>query len=127
MLVAILFLSLGTYAQATFLQTASNPTGAIVNASVDTMNYTLSGTYTLVTIQPIITKLTGTAAGTSTLSYSLDGVNYVTTATTALTLTNVTKNTTVWNVASSARYWRIITGGATTVTATCTAKILAGR
>lgn len=39
--------------------------------------------------------------------------------------TNTATNTTVWNKASSARYWRIIRSGATTVTGTSAAKISA--
>lgn len=107
-----------------FSQTASNPTGAITNTSIDTVNYTLSHSYHIISAQVSVTKLTGTMAGTATLYYSVDGVRYIAVGT-PLTLTNVANNTTVWDVTSAARFFRIITGGATTVTATVTAKISA--
>lgn len=110
-------------AQSAFKYTTSNPTGAFTNTAVDTMNYTCTASYNLVTIQPVFTRATGTMAGTAILSYSVNGTNYVNTDT--LTMTNAATNTTVWNKASSARYWRIIRSGATTVTGTSAAKISA--
>ena len=111
------------HSQTAFSHTASNPTGAILNTSADTMNYNLQKGYNLLSIQPVITKATGTMAGTTVLYYSVDGTNWVTTGD-SQTNTNVTTNTTVWNKTSAARYWRIITSGATTVTATTAAKII---
>lgn len=128
LLIATLIFSLGmtSVAQSSFNQTASNPTGAITNASVDTMNARLSQSFNVVTVQATVTRLSGTAAGAATLYYSVDGVSYVTTGT-PLTLTNVASQTVVWNTTSAARYWRVIVGGATTVTATASAKISASK
>lgn len=114
---------MAAFSQTSFNQTTSNPTGAITNTSVDTMNITLSASRQSVAIQPVVTKASGTMAGTITLYYSVNGTNYVATGDT-FTLTNVTTNTTVFNLTGkAAKYWRITVGGATTVTGTCTAKI----
>ncbi len=109
-------------AQTAFKYTATNPTGAILNTSVDTMNYSMLKGYRLVTIQPVFTRATGTMAGTAILSYSVNGTNFVNSDT--LTLTNAATNTIVWNKVTAARYWRIIRSGATTVTGTSAAKII---
>lgn len=113
-----------TQAQSAFTYTASNPTGSFTNAAADTMYYTTSTAYGIVTVQPVFTKTSGTMAGTATLAYSVNGTNWVASGST-LTLTDVTTNSTVWNVTSAARYWRIIRNGATTVTGTSAAKISA--
>lgn len=109
------------FSQSAFRQTVSNPTGAITNTGIDSMYFTLPGVFKLVSIQPLITKATGTMAGTAILSYSVNGSNYVSSDT--LTLGNSTVNTVVWNKSTAAKYFRIITGGATTVTALVSAKI----
>jgi hypothetical protein len=118
--------SIGLQAQTgTFSHTASNPTGAVVNTSVDTMTYTLSKGYQLVGIQTIITKVSGTVAGTSVLYASIDGVNYVSTGDT-LTNTNVTTNSFLVTKATPYKYWRILTTGSGTMSATTNAKIIIG-
>lgn len=125
----ILLFSLTAYfsqAQASFTQTASNPTGAITNTSVDTMTYTLTRAYTVVSIQPVVTKATGTMAGWAVLDYSINGSSWYV-GTDTLSLSNATTNTIVWNKAIAARYLRIRVGGATTVTGTCTAKVEASQ
>lgn len=105
-----------------FSQTAFNPTGNITDTQSDTMNATLSQTYGVVTVQSIYVRNTGTAAGTMTPYYSTNGTDWVA-AGTAFTLTNVARQSQIWNVTSAARYWRVIVTGGTTVTATVSAKI----
>lgn len=112
-----------TTAQSTFRHTTTNSTGAILNTSIDTMTYYLAQSYRTVSIQPTITKATGTMAGTSILSISVGGTNYVNTDT--MTNANATTNTIIWNKTTAARYLRIITSGATTVTGTTSAKVSA--
>jgi len=112
-----------TKAQTAFNYTASNPTGAYTNTAADTMTYALARPYSLISIQPVITRATGTQAGTAILSYSVSGVAGTYVDTDTLTLTNAATNTTVWNKVSAARYWRIIRSGATTVTGTSAAKL----
>lgn len=111
-------------AQTAFSQTASNPTGAFSNAAVDTMTYTALRSYNLVSIQPVLTKLTGTMAGTVVLDISVNGTNWQTVQST-FTLADVAANTTVWNVATAARYFRIRTLSTGSNTGTATAKIIA--
>lgn len=108
-------------AQTAFTYTTTTPTGAILNTSVDTMSYAMAKPYSVVSIQPVFTRATGTMAGTAILSYSVNGTNYVNSDT--LTLSNAATNTTVWTKNVAARYWRIIRSGATTVTGTSAAKI----
>jgi len=105
-----------------FSQTASNPTGAITNTSVDTMTYTLSRSYPLISIQPVVTKASGTMAGWAVLDYSVNGINWYV-GTDTVSLSNVTTNTGVITKQIAARYLRLRVGGATTVTGTCTAKV----
>lgn len=111
------------FSQSAFKSTSFNPTGAITDTGSDTCYYRTSQSYSVVSIQPVITKTTGTMAGKSYLASSVDGTNYVTVD--SLTNTNVTTNTTIWQKTSAARYWRIITGGATSVAGTVKAYISA--
>lgn len=120
-LLALTMVFFAADAQTAFRYTTANPTGAYTNTAVDTMTYTLAKSYSKVTIQPVITRATGTQAGTAILACSVNGTNYVNTDT--LTFTNAATNTTVWEKASAARYWRIIRSGATTVTGTSAAKL----
>lgn len=121
----IFFLTLTAFSLAgmcqSFNHTASNPNGAILNASSDTMSFSTAHAYTTVAIQPVITKATGTMAGTSILQASLNGINYVPLDT--LTNANASVNTAIWTFDNPVYpYYRIITSGATTVTGTTAAK-----
>lgn len=118
-----LLFGVSAFCQSSFKNTSSNPNGTLTNTGADTCYYRTTQSYSVITIQPVITKASGTMAGTSILAYSVDGVNYVNSDT--LTNSNVTVNTTVWDKQSAARYWRIITSGATTVSATVEAYISA--
>lgn len=121
LLILVLALGLATNAQSAFHQTASNPTGAVVNTGVDTLTYSLSASYSIVSIQPVVTKVSGTVAGTSILQVSVNGTNFVNTDT--LTNTNVTTNTAIWEKRTSAKYFRILTTGTGTMSATAAAKL----
>lgn len=121
MLIAVLAFSFAE-AQSAFRQSATNPTGAITNTSTDTMSITLSKGYSSVSIQPVVTKATGTMAGTARLYYSVNGSNY--TVIDSVSLTNVATQWTIWHVVNKpVRYFRVTVGGATTVTGAATAKI----
>lgn len=126
LLFCFLVFTVASQAQTAFSHTASNPTGAILNTSSDTMTYSMQKGYASVAIQPVITRATGTMAGTSVLYYSVNGTNWVATGDT-LTNTNTATNSTIWAKTVPARYWRIITSGATTVTGTTAAKIIIGQ
>jgi len=102
-----------------FAKTASNPTGAITNAAIDTGSYVFSKGYSRVLFNTTYTRATGTAAGTCILEYKINASdNYKSDAGDTLSLTNVASQTLYWNKTVPARYWRIRTGGGTTVTAT---------
>ena len=122
MLLMAIGLSFTVKAQVSFNHTTGNVKDTIVNTSIDTLSLTLSYSYNTVSIQPVVKKDTGTMEGTSVLYKSVNGTNWVATGDT-LTLTNVTTNTAVWEKVSPCRYWRIITGGATTVTGSVAAKL----
>lgn len=109
------------FSQTAFHQTVSNPTGTVTNTGVDTMTYTMSGSYTTISIQPLLTKTSGTIAGTSVLQVSVNGINYVSTDT--LTNTNVTTNTIIWNKYTAAKSFRILVTGSGTMVGVASAKL----
>lgn len=122
-LVVLMSMYVTANAQVSMNQTVSNPTGSISGAGADTLSYTLSHSYQNVSIQFLVTKTSGTVAGTAVLSQSVDGVNYVTLSTT--TLTDISKNTAVWTNSTAARYFRVIVSGGTSLVETATAKLSA--
>ena len=116
-------------AQTSFSATATNPTGAVLNATTDTLNLTMSGAYNAVmTIHVLVTKSSGTMAGT----VRLYGSNYNNTAgswepvSDTLTLANATTNKKVWTISQPCyKYYQILQSGGTTVAGIMTAKALA--
>ena len=62
------------------------------------------GGYNVVSIQPVVTKVSGTIAGTVTVLVSVDGTNYIATGDT-LTLSNKTINTTIFKYVGNP-YWK---------------------
>src|SRR5258708_38930816 len=101
--------------QISFTGTVTSPLDSLTNTGSDTLHCTLTHGYNALAIQPLITKVSGTVAGTSYLYYSVNGSNWI--LDDSLTLTNVTTNTTFWNKTVTFRYCRIITGRATTLKA----------
>ena len=79
--------------------------------------------YNTVTIQSVVTKISGTVAGTVTLQGSIDGTNYTTVDSnfanvTSYVPTNVTTNTKIFVVTGSPyRYYRLSYTGAGTMSA----------
>lgn len=107
-----------------FSQTSSNPTGAYVNTAIDTVTITVLPSYSIVGIQPVITKVSGTVAGTAILYGSINGTNYVATGDT-LTATNVTTNTAIWTKVNPAYHnYRVVFTGSGTMSATAGAKLI---
>lgn len=122
-LVAMSMISIAGFSQSNFNQTVANPTGALLNTTPDTMTVFAIHDYNFVGIQPVITKATGTQAGTAILNVSLDGVNWQPVIGDTLTLSNVATNTTIWRFDNPVyNYYRIIVSGATTVTGFASAK-----
>lgn len=94
-LVAISMLSTTGDAQAqspTKLPVVSADT--LVNADTTSKVIAITGGFSTISIQPIITKRTGTVAGKVYLYGSVDGTNYI--VSDSLTLSDVSKNTAIW-------------------------------
>lgn len=113
---AIMLLAGCVFAQNT--PVAMSGTATITNAGTATNTITVVGTYKSVSIQAVVTKLTGTVTGvTAELSGSIDGVNYIPLKDT-LTCTSATTNTLLWVLeGSNYLYYKISYAGGTTVTA----------
>lgn len=92
-------------------------TDTLTNA--DTANISLptaTGGYYAVGIQAVVTKVSGTAAGTAIIQGSLDGTNWVNIGTDTLTFANQTINTKVWAITPSVYQYhrvRFISSGTT--------------
>lgn len=122
--VSLLAIAPKSEAQVKMTKTASNPTGAITNAGIDTSTYSLTKGYDRILFSMTYTRATGTGAGTAILEYKIGASdNYKADAGDTLTVTNVASQTLYWNKTNTARHWRIRVGGATTVTATVVAKL----
>jgi len=80
-------------------------TATLTNADTVELSQTVKGVYETISFQPVITKYSGTVAGTVLLQGSVDGTNFVNLNTDTLTLTNVTTNTKVWTVEGSNYYY----------------------
>ena len=89
----------------------------VSNSGTLSKTITLTAGYEGVVIQPVITKLSGTVAGTVVLYESLDGTNYKSTGDT-LTLANATTNTVVWKKTSPIPvYYKLTQGGGSSMSA----------
>ena len=128
-------------AQANAIAFTHATSATLTNTGVDTMYATVQAPfnmYTAAAIQIVITKASGTLAGTSKLYVSVDGTNFdtlysapsVVASTKYLTLVNQTTNTYTWYLTSpycNVKKFMILTGGSTTVSATVNAKIIIGK
>lgn len=122
-LLCFLVIGVSLKAQTAMNCTTFNSTCTVTNAGVDSMSYTTTKGYSFITIQPTMTKTSGTIAGTMVLySKNSSAAAYVATGDT-LTLTNVATNTTMWTKNSAARYWLIKTTGSGTMVGVTSAVI----
>ena len=103
---AMVLLSVGkAYAQPAI---AVKFTGAdtLVNSDTVVKDITLSTTLNGIVLQPVITRVSGTAAGKVVLSQSIDGTNYI--PTDSITLTNILTNTSLITKSQpTALYYRL--------------------
>lgn len=118
----LLLIALTLFTSSVFAQSvpvAMAGTATITNAGTATNTLTVTGTYKNVSIQAVVTKLTGTVTGvTAILSGSIDGTNFVNLNTDTLTCTSATVNTKIWVLeGSDYLYYKISYAGGTTVTA----------
>lgn len=109
-------LVLGASAQrATLMPLVAGDT--VVNTGSVTKTISVSAGYSAIGVQPVITKISGTVAGTAVLYYSLDGTNFTSTGDT-LALTNVTTNSKVFGkVGAPGTYYRVVATGTGTMAA----------
>lgn len=89
--------------------------GKITNLGVDTMSQAVSLGHNSVSIQTVVTKVSGTVLAGIQLQVSEDGINYTNVLGDSLHCTNVsTAQTTIWNVPASTEqhsYYRVLAHG----------------
>lgn len=79
---------------------------SLINADTVVKDITLSTTLNGIILQPVITRVSGTAAGKVVLSQSIDGTNYI--PTDSITLTNIVTNTAFFTKSQpTALYYRL--------------------
>lgn len=94
----------------------------VTNTETEYLTLKVTGAYSIVTVQYVASKLSGTVAGNATLQGSLDGTNYVDALVSehdsVFTNTNVTTQTKIWFV-QPGRYlhYRIKCSGSGTMAA----------
>jgi hypothetical protein len=80
----------------------------IVNTATVSVTQTFKLTYAVASFQAVVTKVSGTVAGTIILEASNDGTNYAAISVDTLNLTNVATNTKLWAVTSVPyKYYRL--------------------
>lgn len=90
----------------------------LTDTGSDTVSYTVTGTYKSISIQPVVTKISGTIGGTAILYGSLDNVTFIQLNTDTLKMTNVTTNTKEWIIDSSPyHYYMVVFTGTGTMAA----------
>lgn len=90
----------------------------LVNTTADNVLYPITAGYENISIEAVVTKISGTVAGTAILQGSIDGVNYKDLNTDTLTLTNVTTNKYIWAITFSPyKYYKINYVGVGTMSA----------
>lgn len=123
------FLALGAFtAQSQSIPMLSSDGLAIDTATNSTATYIglkVSGNYRFASVQYVMTKISGTVAGTAVLQASNDGVTFITVDTSAILATNSFTNTdvatqsTIWTlIYPSYLYYRILVTGSGTMSAT---------
>jgi len=116
-----------TIAQATMTQTGTSGASKTTNTNTDTSYHRsdLAGqtnNFANLTIQAVVTKTSGTVAGSAILYASLDNSNWTAIGSDTLTLANQATNFHLWHVTSSLyRYYRItvLTSGTQVSSAVC--------
>lgn len=110
----------------------SQNSDTVVNTASEVLTKQINGVYSEVTVQVVVTKISGTVAGTVVLQGSIDGTNYVTlnhlaqpAANDTVTNTNVASQSWIWAIGTSKYiYYRVLATGSGTMSATISAKIM---
>lgn len=115
LMLVIGFISMASAQKATLMPLVAGDT--VVNAGTVTKTFSASAGYSAMGVQPVVTKISGTVAGTLFLYQSLNGTDFVKT-TDSLSLTNVATNTVVWSkITTPGVYYRVIATGVGTMSA----------
>lgn len=115
----LLCFTFSAIAQKQTVITMPNDAAAIVNTGTVKATAKLDQAARTVTIQSVVTKVSGTVGGKLVLWGSLDGVNYEKAATDTLILANQTTNLKVWKLDYNRYYYyRVIATGSGTMNAT---------
>ncbi len=113
--------------------TMTNSGDTIVNTATEACSLKVNNSYKSLSIHALITKISGTVAGTLTLQGTIDGVTWVTVDTATFvsdglatyTATNVTSQSKVWIVSGSPYLWfKLSYTGTGTMSATLKGYIL---
>lgn len=123
----VAFSSFVAMSQVSFTGTTHNPTGAVLNATVDTLNFRAVATdVDKMSVQVLLARSTGTVAGT----VRLYGSNYNNTAGAweavgdTLTLSNAATNVFTWTLSPPTyKYYQIRQSGGTTMAGILSAKV----
>lgn len=112
---------LGKHATTSMLSNYSKVSDTIVDSGSGYLDKRVTGGYNTLSIQTVVTKISGTAGGTVTVQGSVDGTNFVTVNTAFISaqtqaITNVTTNTKVFVITGSPyAYYRLYYTGTGTM------------
>ncbi len=119
-LIFALALFSASFGQVTAMKSSYNLlSDTATNAGTANVDLPVTKTWTQISIQAVVTKISGTVAGTVFLQGSLDGTNYLNIGIDTLTNTDVTTNTKIWVIEGSPySYYRLLLTGSGTMSAT---------
>lgn len=123
--IVCLFLLVG-YSNAQIVTAMTKSAVTMTNSTAVTATLQTNAVAENISIQAVVTKSTGTVAGTVAVSASLDGANYVNlaAASSTLALTDVTTNTAIFNYTNNNYlYYKVTFTGSGTMVATPSASV----
>jgi len=132
-LLAFVALAFSANAQVVAMKaTTGNTSDTVTNTGTEVLSAQVNGYNKVVTVQVLITRLSGTLAGNVVLQGSLDGTTYTTLTQVAqpsnndtVTLTNVAATSCIYVIEPSKYlYYRVSVTGSGTMTARISAKIM---
>ncbi len=98
----------------------------ITDAGNGYLSLQVQGTYSQISIEVVVTKISGTVAGSVVLQASIDGTNYYNISTDSLNNTDVTTNKKIWVLSGSQYlYYKVYQVGAGTMAASVKAYLYA--
>lgn len=105
----------GNYVRMSSTNTVAANTNKVTNGGTDTLVTQINRSHLSVSIQPVVTKVSGTVLAGVQLQYSEDGSHYFDSAGDSLHCTNVsTAQSTIWNIPATTaqhQYYRLLVKG----------------